>query len=91
MTGTILAIVIAIIGLLLNLATIFGFIVKIVRWIDRQKEQDRELESIRHEQSIITVGVLACLKSIVGEKDEAEVRTAINLIEDHLNKKAHEN
>lgn len=90
MTGTILAIVIAIIGLLLNLITVFGFIVKIVRWIDRQKEQDRELESIRHEQSIITVGVLACLKSIVGEKDETEVRTAITLIEDHLNKKAHE-
>ena len=90
MTGSILAMVIAIIGLCLNLITVFGFIVKIVRWIDRQKEQDKELESIRHEQSIITVGVLACLKSIIGEKDETEVRSAINLIEDHLNKKAHE-
>ena len=91
MTGTIWAVVVAIVGVLLNLITIFGFVVKIVRWIDRQKEQDRELESIRHEQSIITVGVLACLKSIIGEKDETEVRSAINLIEDHLNKKAHEN
>lgn len=89
MNGTVLAMVIAIVGLCLNLFTVFGFFAKIIRWIDRQKEQDMELQSIRNEQSVITVGVLACLKSIVGEKDETEVKRAINLIEDHLNKEAH--
>lgn len=77
------------IGLCMNLFTVFGFFAKIIRWVDRQKEQDEELRVIRHEQSIITVGVLACLKSIIGEKDEKEVRSAIVLIENHLNDQAH--
>ena len=62
---------------------------RIARWIDRQKEQDEELAKIRHEQSIITAGVLACLKSLVGEKDEKEVKKAIQMIENHLNEEAH--
>lgn len=84
-----IAVVSAIIALIISSVTLFGIFARVVRWVDRQKQQDDELASIRLEQSIITVGVLACLKSIVGEKDEKEVRSAINLIENHLNEQAH--
>ena len=81
--------IIAIVGLIISLFTLCTIILKIARWIDRQKEQDEELAKIRHEQSIITAGVLACLKSLVGEKDEKEVKKAIQMIENHLNEQAH--
>lgn len=81
--------IIAIVGLVISLFTLFGIIAKIVQWMNRQKEQDEELAKIRHEQTIITAGVLACLKSLVGEKDEKEVKNAIHMIENHLNEEAH--
>lgn len=90
MTTVTWAALLSFISLFINLCTLFGIVVKVVRWIDRQKEQDEELARIRHEQSIITVGVLSCLKSIVGEKDEAEIKHTIKLIENHLNERAHE-
>lgn len=90
MTQIVLALVISIVGLIINLATLFGIVAKIVRWIDRQKEQDEELASIRHEQSIIMMGLLACLKGILGEVDETEVKSIIKLTENHLNEKAHQ-
>ncbi len=90
MTQVVLALVVSIIGLIINLATLFGIVAKIVRWIDRQKEQDDELANIRHEQAIIMTGLLACLKGILGEVDEKEVKSIIKLTENHLNEKAHQ-
>lgn len=89
MSAVTIALVISIITLIMNIGTLLGIFVRIVRWIDRQKEQDEELAAIRHEQSIITVGLLVSLKNSVGEKDENETRAAIKLIEDHLNDQAH--
>jgi hypothetical protein len=90
MTQVVLALVVSIVGLIINLATLFGIVAKIVRWIDRQKEQDDELANIRHEQAIIMTGLLACLKGILGEVDEKEVKSIIKLTENHLNEKAHQ-
>ena len=90
MTQVVLALVVSIIGLIINLATLFGIVAKIVRRIDRQKEQDDELANIRHEQAIIMTGLLACLKGILGEVDEKEVKSIIKLTENHLNEKAHQ-
>lgn len=84
-----LSTIIAVTGLLVSIFTLCTIFLKIARWIDRQKEQDEELGKIRHEQTIITAGVLACLKSLVGEKDEKEVKNAIQMIENHLNEEAH--
>jgi hypothetical protein len=89
MTVSIIAIIVSGFTLIFNVLTLFGYTAKVVRFIDRQKEQDIELAQIRHEQSINTVGILACLKGILGEKDEKEIRNAINLIENHLNEQAH--
>lgn len=88
-----LATVISIVGLIISIFTllgiVFGFFTKVIKWMSKLKEQEEELVKIRLEQSILTIGVLACLKSLIGQKNENEVKMAIKTIEDHLNKEAH--
>lgn len=94
------------------LSAIIALFVKIVRWIDHQKEQDeaqaklkekhdKDIEKIRkemsahnheikEEQTILTYGILACLKGLQEQGCNGPVTEAINKIEKHLNQKAHE-
>lgn len=92
-----LTLTIAIVGLVISLFTLIELFIKVEKlifkvaeWVKRQKEQDDELASIRLEQSIIMVGVLACLKATVGDFDEKEIHDIIKMTEKHLNEKAHE-
>ena len=62
---------------------------KIVRWLDRQKRQDDELSAIKQEQSLLTCGVLACLKGLREQGCNGPVTEAIERIERHLNLRAH--
>ena len=88
----------AVVGALTALIALF---VKIVRWIDHQKEQDDDIEDIRRqmtqhnretkeEQTLLTYGILACLKGLNEKGCNGPVTEAINRIEKHLNQKAHE-
>ena len=88
----------AVVGALTALITLF---VKIVRWIDHQKEQDKGIEDVRQqmaqhnretkeEQTLLTYGILACLKGLNEKGCNGPVTEAINKIEKHLNQKAHE-
>lgn len=86
---SIVAIVAVIATLLINLGTIFGTLIKVTRWFERQKEQDVELAAIRNEQSLLTYCMLISLKHSIGEKNDEDVRKGINMIEKHLNQKAH--
>lgn len=74
---------------------------KFVRWVDRQKKQDEELaalrkhhdedmRSLKEEQTLLTYGILACLKGLSEQGCNGPVTEAIQKIEKHLNKKAHE-
>lgn len=61
---------------------------------DADMDQLREeitghLISINDEQSILTLGVLACLKGQQEQGCNGPVTEAINALETHLNKKAH--
>ena len=50
----------------------------------------KEVADIRLEQSLVTVGVLACLKALISQqKDNKDLKDAAALIEDHINRKAH--
>lgn len=94
------------------LTAIITLIVRFVRWVDRQKAQDVELQSLRtkhdgdldafraehalqtkeikEEQTILTYGILACLKGLKEQGCNGPVTEAIGRIEKHLNEKAHE-
>jgi hypothetical protein len=86
------------------LAAIVGittFFAKGVRWVDRQRQQDgdikalrathvADMDSIKHEQTVIVYGLLACLKGLREQGCNGPVTEGINKIEEHLNQKAHE-
>lgn len=78
-----------------------GAIVKLVHWVDRQKQQDNDLQALRHthntdmdamkqEQTLLVYGILACLKGLKEQGCNGPVTEAINKIEKHLNQKAHQ-
>ena len=65
-------------------------LIKLVRWFRRQKQQDRELSQTREELTLLTYGVLACLKGLKEQGCNGPVTEAINKIEKYINKRAHE-
>lgn len=88
-------------GVLTAVFTILGAITKAVRWMDRQRKQDEEIKALRaqhnrdqdyvnSELTLLTYGVLACLKGLREQGCNGPVTAAIDKIEKHLNQKAHE-
>ena len=88
-------------GLLTALLAMIGTFAKVVRWMDRQKKQDGEIQALREhhdkdqnlvnaELTLLTYGVLACLKGLKEQGCNGPVTAAIDKIEKHLNMKAHE-
>ena len=76
----------AVLGAAVSIGT---FTARLVRWFDRQKEQDRDLAAIREEQTLLTFGVLACLKGLKEQGCNGPVTEAIGKIEGHINRAAH--
>lgn len=70
-------------------AAVSASFAKAVRWIDRQRRQDEELTAIKAEQTILTYGVLACLKGLREQGCNGPVSEAIGKIEKHINQRAH--
>lgn len=68
----------------------YGYFSKVVHFTDKQKELEKEMKDIKEEQSILTYGVLACLKGLSEQGCDGPVTEAIAKIEKHLNVKAHE-
>ena len=58
-------------------------------FVKRQEEQDKLIKSIQEEQTLLTYGVLACLKGLQEQGCDGPVTEAIQKIESHLIKKAH--
>ena len=56
---------------------------------NQQEEQDKAIKSIQEEQTLLTYGVLACLKGLKEQGADGPVSEAIDKIEKHLNMKAH--
>ena len=75
--------------LLAALGAIFGALFKLFKWYARQGKQDEDIKALKEEQSILTLGVLACLKGLSEQGCDGPVTEAINKIEAHLNERAH--
>jgi hypothetical protein len=71
------------------LGVIFGVVFTIYKWYLKNEKQDTSIKEIKEEQSILTKGVLACLKGLKEQGCDGPVTEAIEDIEDHLNKQAH--
>lgn len=82
--------VIAAAGGIAALVAIIGYLVKVIVWFQRQKQQDKEIVAIKEEQQLLTYGVLACLKGLKEQGCNGPVTEALTKIEKHLNQAAHE-
>ena len=88
----------AFVGAVIALVTYFS---KVVRWVDKQNEQDEEIKalrkhheediaSIKEEQALMIEGILACLKGLSEKGCNGPVTKAIERYETYLNQKAHQ-
>ena len=77
-------------ALLTALSVIGGVLVWCLKFVERQKKQDKEIAAIRQEQTLICYGILACLKGLKEQGCNGPVTEALDKIERHLNKAAHE-
>ena len=77
-------------SLLAAFGSLGGVIVWGVKFIERNRQQDRELKAILKEQTLICFGVLACLKGLKEQGCNGPVTEALGRLEAHLNQAAHE-
>lgn len=82
-------IIITIASVITALGVIFGVVFAVYRWYLKNEKQDESINEIKAEQSVLTKGVLACLKGLHEQGCNGPVTYAINEIEEHLNKQAH--
>ena len=71
------------------LGVIFGILFAFFKWLMKRDKNDIEIKEIKEEQSVLTKGVLACLKGLKEQGCDGPVTSAIIEIEDHINKQAH--
>lgn len=68
---------------------VLGIIFAVYNWYLKNERQEDAIKAIKEEQSVLTRGVLACLKGLKEQGCNGPVTDAINDIETHLNKQAH--
>ena len=85
----IVEVIVVVASVITALGTIIACFSTIHKWILRQNKQDDDIKAIKEEQSILTTGVLACLKGLKEQGCDGPVTEAISSIENHLNKEAH--
>ena len=76
--------------LLTALLVIGGGVLWCLRFVHRNKKQDEELRAIRKEQTLICYGILACLRGLKELDCDGPVTEALDKLEKHLNKAAHD-
>lgn len=88
----------AVIGAIVAIVTYFS---KVVRWVDKQSQQDDKIAKLRQhheddikglkeEQTLLVYGILACLKGLKEQGCNGPVTEAISKYEKYLNQKAHQ-
>jgi hypothetical protein len=71
------------------LGVIFGAVFAFHNWLLKREKNDTDIKAIKEEQSILTKGVLACLKGLKEQGCNGPVTEAIQDIEEYVNKQAH--
>ena len=77
-------------SLLTAVVVIFSAIFAVYKWYLKQNQQDVEIERVKSEQCLLTYGILACLKGLKEQGCNGPVTEAIDKIEKHINKQAHD-
>lgn len=72
------------------LIAIGGVLIAGYKWYARQNAQDAEIAKIKKEQCLVVYGILACLKGLKEQGCNGPVTEAVEKIEKHINKAAHD-
>lgn len=83
------SIIITVASLITALGVILGALFATYKWVLKQEKQDVKIKEIKEEQTILTKGVLACLKGLKEQGCNGPVSDAISDIETYINKQAH--
>lgn len=81
--------IVTVASVLAAIIAVFKYYNKGYDWVKKQNEQDEQIKAIKEEQTVLTYGVLACLKGLSEQGCDGPVTDAINTLEKHLNKQAH--
>ena len=73
-------------SLLTAVVVIFSAVFAVYKWYLRQNE----IERMKSEQCLLTYGILACLKGLKEQGCNGPVTEAIDKIQKHINKQAHD-
>ena len=82
-------VIVTIASVITALGVILGVVFGVYKWVLKQNKQDDDIKAIKEEQTLLTYGVLACLKGLKEQGCDGPVTAAINQIEKHINKQAH--
>lgn len=82
-------IIITVASVITALGIILGVVFTCFKWFLKREKNDFDIKSIKEEQSILTKGVLACLKGLKEQGCNGPVTEAIEDIEEYINKQAH--
>lgn len=82
-------IIITVASVITALGIILGAVLSLTKKYLENEKQNESIKEIKEEQSILTTGVLACLKGLKEQGCNGPVTEAIHMIEEHLNKEAH--
>lgn len=78
------------IGALLSaFGVIYSGMFSAFRFLERQKQQDKELSAIREELSLLCYGVMSCLDGLRQQGCNHHVTQALEKLDKHLNICAH--
>lgn len=77
-------------SLLTAVVVIFSAIFAVYKWYLKQNQRDVEIGRVKSEQCLLTYGILACLKGLKEQGCNGPVTEAIDKIEKHINKQAHD-
>ena len=77
-------------SLLTAVVVIFSAVFAVYKWYLKQNQQDVEIERVKSEQCLLTYGIIACLKGLKEQGCNGPVTEAIDKIEKHINKQAHD-
>lgn len=92
--------IITVAGVLSALIAIGTVGYKVIKWIQQQDKQTKDIEELREqdkenlkqlndEMCLLTYAVLACLKGLKEQGCNGPVTEAIGKVEKHINQKAH--
>jgi len=71
------------------IAALIGYYNKMYRGYMRLKDYEKDIHAMKEEQTLLTYGVLACLKGLKEQGCDGPVTEAISKIEKRLNSEAH--